>query len=139
MTELPKPPTLRGDLIDREARHVRVGENLWRDHIKATEEGRAARQAYLDALPTDPEERCKAIRKVLHPGSESYPGGLEEAMALSYALSAMVRHPEPEEWMHRPYREAGEWITRRVEELLRDVQAELDRVSDLASANSDTA
>ena len=106
------------------------GDRVWQMDLAEIEELRGRQRAYIASLPTEPADRIAAIRKIMHPDSEAYPAGFEEAQALGLALQAMIQIGDVDE-NNPEVRRAALWIADRMETLMRGLERDLQRIADL--------
>ncbi len=71
---------------------ILCSEYLCREHIEKVEKLREQQAAYRASLPIDPPKVITAALDLIHPGGNSYPDGVEDALHLSYALEALVKY-----------------------------------------------
>ncbi|WP_146136659.1 hypothetical protein [Aliiruegeria haliotis] len=109
--------------------HALCAEPIFRDHIEGTQALRDRQAAYLDSLPSDPPEVIRAALKLMHPNSESYPDGIEEALHLSHALEALVKDGDLDEDGFN--RDAALYVADRVVMAMHRATRQLDRIGDI--------
>lgn len=106
-----------------------AGEAIFRDTVTEAEELRARQAAYRATLPTDPVEKCKAIREIWI-SDDYYSGGtLREAQVIAFALESMVASCDPENVPEE--REAMRWLTARLIDCQRAEYRRIDRAMDI--------
>lgn len=106
--------------------HALISEKLFQDHIQQAQALRDHHAAYIESLPTDPHEAISAALKLLKPGYDERPEGLEEARHLSWALLALVKEGDLDE--QGCTRDAAIHIAQTIAFRLHDVTQTLDRV-----------
>ncbi|MCJ7871495.1 hypothetical protein [Phaeobacter sp. J2-8] len=104
-------------------------EHIFHEHVQKTQSLRDRHAAYLDGLPTDPKAAVAAANKLLRFGLREYPDGIEEALHLSWALSAMVQSCGTDE--EGPQRSATIYVAERVALAMIRATQQLDRISDI--------
>ncbi|MEM9578259.1 MAG: hypothetical protein AAF999_14745 [Pseudomonadota bacterium] len=98
-------------------------------HVYEAQALREQQTAYLDSLPTDPNEAIQAAWKLMHPDYDNYPEGFEEALHLSFALEAMIKDANIDD--EGPTRDAALYVADRMVTALCRTSEQLDRVSDI--------
>lgn len=107
--------------------YVLCDQQFFDQHVEDVKALRERQAAYLDSLPSDPVEAIRAAKKLLHPGGDEYPGGLEEALNLSVALEALAKFDGCEPATSA----ATAYIAQRVVSLLQDTTRQIDQISDI--------
>lgn len=86
------------------------------------------RQAkFLATLPAEPQDAIDASFQILHPESENYIQGFEEALHLSQALAALIEKGDLDQDTRE--QEAAEFVSRQVAEHLQQTRSQLDHLS----------
>ena len=109
--------------------HALCAESVFCEHVEHAQALRKRQTAYLDSLPINPIEANRAALDLLRPGEGLYPEGFEEALHLSYALSAMVEAGDKYD-QGRP-RDAAIYTADRMAFALHQAARQLDRISDI--------
>lgn len=106
-----------------------TADKVFEDEMERVNAMRAQQQAYLDSLPSEPEEIIRAASKLMHTELGAYPDGFEEALHLSVALEALVKVGELDsEGLDR---DAANYIAADISTRLMNTRRSLDRISDL--------
>ncbi|SDX21377.1 hypothetical protein [Roseicitreum antarcticum] len=112
-------------------------EPLFRGTVAHAEVLRARQKAYLDSLPTDPQEAIRAALKLMSDNGKKHPAGVQEALHLSYALGAMVSEGYLEG--SEQSRDAALYVAYQLSDALCRATRQLDRIADILSNQTDSA
>ena len=109
-------------------------ESVLQDHLAAVQALRAKQRAYLETLPTDPDEVVRAALKVMNPKGYRYPEGFEDALHIAHGLAFLIEHGEIEEGGFD--RESARYLANTMVVNLRACRRRFDHLTDILGGPS---
>lgn len=104
-------------------------DDIFHERIDTAQELRDRQAAYLESLPTDTQTATSAALKLIHPGGNDYPDGIEEALHLCFALEALVKQGDLD--AQGRSRDAAFYIVDRVGHAMHRATRQLDHISNI--------
>ena len=109
--------------------HALCGQYMWGEHKDEVKTLRNRQAAYLNSLPSDPQDAISAAKKLLDFEYSAYPEGIEKALHFSFALEAMVKHSSTDD--DGPEHDAAIYLADQVAHAMVRATEQLDRISDI--------
>lgn len=104
---------------------------ILKDHMQKVEELREQHKGYIDNLPSEPGAAFHEALKTMHPDSQQYPDGFEEALHLSQLIEEVLRQSDLDK--DCALQEATAFAAMRCAEGLVRVQNAMDHISQVLS------